>query len=231
MWFCPEPPLQRKKARSATRREGFRWSERPLNLLEKRNQTGESSRNYRTVSDFLWIMNLPFCDGGDRPLNPIVCGITYDRLQGDGLSGLVRNQDHPGTKFLHQGRFTRGKGLFSAIEYKPPAEVADDEFPFQLTTGRIHVHYHTGTMTRNSPSWNERSTNVSRDKSRRCCRAWDCRCETVLVTSRRGSVSTRVKLAGRGERKTVFMPFHFVESRANILTNPIFDPVAKIPEF
>jgi predicted molibdopterin-dependent oxidoreductase YjgC len=122
--------------------------------------------------------------------------------------------------------------LFSAIEYKPPAEVADDEFPFQLTTGRIHVHYHTGTMTRNSPSLereiNECFLEMNPEDAAELGIADG---EIVRVTSRRGSVSTRAKLAGREERKTVFMPFHFVESRANILTNPIFDPVAKIPEF
>jgi predicted molibdopterin-dependent oxidoreductase YjgC len=40
-----------------------------------------------------------------------------------------------------------------------------------------------------------------------------------------------VKLTDAAGRKTVFMPFHFLESRANILTNPAFDPIAKIPEF
>jgi predicted molibdopterin-dependent oxidoreductase YjgC len=53
----------------------------------------------------------------------------------------------------------------------------------------------------------------------------------VVIASRRGSVSTRVKLTDASGRKTVFMPFHFFESRANILTNPTFDPIAKIPEF
>jgi len=52
----------------------------------------------------------------------------------------------------------------------------------------------------------------------------------VVIASRRGSVPTRVKLTDGSRRKTVFMPFHFIESRANILTNPTFDPIAKIPE-
>ena len=60
--------------------------------------------------------------------------------------------DHPGTPILHTERFTRGKGLFHAIEYRPPEELIDDEFPIQLTTGRYFPHYHTGTMTRNSPT-------------------------------------------------------------------------------
>lgn len=165
-------------------------------------------------------------------LTPSYGGIHYERLQGDGLQWPCPNTEHPGTKFLHQGRFTRGKGLFSAIEYKPASEIPDDEYPFQLTTGRVHVQYHTGTMTRNSPSL-EREINECfleihpKDAAELKVRDGDW----VTIESRRGSVSTRVKLTDATGRKTVFMPFHFLESRANILTNPIFDPIAKIPEF
>ena len=165
-------------------------------------------------------------------LTPSYAGITYDRLQGDGLQWPCPNRDHPGTKFLHQGRFTRGKGLFTPIEYKPAAELVDEDYPFQLTTGRVHVHYHTGTITRNSPSL-EREIN-------------ECFLEMhpedavelgvsdgdwVVIESRRGSVSSKVKLTRTISKRAVFMPFHFLESRANILTNPAFDPIAKIPEF
>jgi anaerobic selenocysteine-containing dehydrogenase len=122
--------------------------------------------------------------------------------------------------------------LFSAIEYKPPAETADEEYPFQLTTGRVHVHYHTGTMTRNSPSLEREISECflemhpkDADELKVTDGDW------VVIASRRGSVSTRVKLTDASGRKTVFMPFHFLESRANILTNPTFDPIAKIPEF
>ena len=159
-------------------------------------------------------------------------GITYDRLQGDGLQWPCPNTDHLGTKFLHQGRFTRGKGLFSAIEYKPPAEVANEEFPFQLTTGRIHVHYHTGTMTRNSPSLEREIKECFLEMNPADAEELGIRdSDRVLISSRRGCVSTRVKLTDATGRKTVFMPFHFLESRANILTNPALDPIAKIPEF
>lgn len=165
-------------------------------------------------------------------VTPSYGGMTYDRLQGDGLQWPCPNTDHPGTKFLHQGRFTRGKGLFSAIEYKPPAEVADAEYPFQLTTGRIHVHYHTGTMTRNSPSLEREINQCFLEMNPEDARELGIRDgDRVLISSRRGSVSTRVKLTEAEERRTVFMPFHFLESRANILTNPTFDPIAKIPEF
>jgi len=165
-------------------------------------------------------------------LTPSYAGISYDRLQGDGLQWPCPRPDHPGTKFLHQGRFTRGKGLFTPIEYKPAAEIADSEYPYQLTTGRTHVHYHTGTMTRNSPSLareiKECFVELHPADAKELGIADGDR---IILRSRRGAVSSRVKLTGSGERRLVFMPFHFLESRANILTNPAFDPVAKIPEY
>jgi formate dehydrogenase alpha subunit len=165
-------------------------------------------------------------------LTPSYGGITYDRIQGEGLQWPCPNREHPGTTFLHQGRFARGKGLFHAIEFKPPAEIVDAEYPFQLTTGRLYVHYHTGTMTRNSPSLDQEIKECFLEMNPADARELGVRDgDTVVVESRRGSVSTKVKLTEAVGEKVVFMPFHFLESRANILTNPAFDPIAKIPEY
>jgi formate dehydrogenase alpha subunit len=165
-------------------------------------------------------------------LTPSYGGITYDRLQGEGLQWPCPEADHLGTKFLHQGRFARGKGLFHAIEYKSPAEAVDEEYPFQLTTGRLYVHYHTGTMTRNSPSLDReiKECFLEMNPADAADRGIGDG-ETVRVASRRGSVATKVRLTRGVDEKVVFMPFHFLESRANILTNPAFDPIAKIPEY
>jgi formate dehydrogenase alpha subunit len=165
-------------------------------------------------------------------LTPSYGGISYNRLQGDGLQWPCPNPEHSGTKFLHQGRFSRGKGLFAPIEFKPAAETPDEDYPFQLTTGRIHVHYHTGTMTRNSPSLDREVKECFLEMNSEDGRALGIADgDSVRVQSRRGAVETKVKLTPSVSKKVVFMPFHFIESRANILTNPIFDPIAKIPEF
>jgi predicted molibdopterin-dependent oxidoreductase YjgC len=55
--------------------------------------------------------------------------------------------EHPGTPFLHKGRFVRGKGLMKAIPFKEPAELPDEKYPLILTTGRVLQQFHTGTMT------------------------------------------------------------------------------------
>jgi len=218
----------------------FSNTERRVQLLRKAVEPpGESKPDWQIIQELSSCFGYPMDYASPRTimeeiakLTPSYGGITYDRLQGDGLQWPCPNAEHPGTKFLHQGRFTRGKGLFSAIEYKPAAEIADEEYPFQLTTGRIHVHYHTGTMTRNSPSLEREISECfleihPEDAAEMNVTDGD----RVVIASRRGSVSTRVKLTDAAGRKTVFMPFHFLESRANILTNPAFDPIAKIPEF
>jgi formate dehydrogenase major subunit len=165
-------------------------------------------------------------------LTPSYGGIRYDRLQAEGVQWPCPTAEHPGTKFLHQGRFSRGKGLFTPIEYKPAAELPDEEYPFQLTTGRVHVHFHTGTMTRNSPSLEREIKECFLEMNPSdATELGITEGDWVSLQSRRGTVSTKIKVTSSINKKTVFMPFHFLENRANILTNPVFDPIAKIPEF
>jgi len=165
-------------------------------------------------------------------VTPSYGGITYERLEGDGMFWPCLNQDHPGTKVLHQGRFSRGQGLFHAIDYKPPAEMVDVDYPVWLTTGRVHVHYHTGTMTRNSPSLHAEMPEGFLEINPEDARGLGIkRGEAVRVVSRRGEIVARVDVTTRVRQGMVFMPFHFVESCANILTNPAHDPIAKIPEY
>ncbi len=81
-------------------------------------------------------------------LAPSYGGISYERLEGDGLQWPCPNMEHPGTQFLHKGQFTRGLGKFNVVDYRPSMELPDLEYPFILTTGRVLCQYHTGTMTR-----------------------------------------------------------------------------------
>jgi formate dehydrogenase alpha subunit len=163
---------------------------------------------------------------------PSYGGITFERLEGEGLQWPCPNTDHPGTKFLHKDKFARGKGLFHAIEFKPPAESVDEEFPFWFTTGRVYVHYHTGTMTRNSPTLHaEIPEGLLEIHPEDALRLEVQEGDRVKVSSRRGEITAKTQLTDRVEPGVVFMPFHFAESCANVLTNPEHDPIAKIPEF
>ncbi|EFK05929.1 formate dehydrogenase, alpha subunit [delta proteobacterium NaphS2] len=165
-------------------------------------------------------------------LTPSYGGISYDRLEGEGIQWPCPDKDHPGTKFLHKDAFARGKGLFHAITYQPPDEVVDEEYPFWLTTGRVFAHYHTATMTRNCPRLDaeiregflelnpEDANNLGVSDG-----------DMVTVSSRRGTLNVKTTVTDRVDAGVLFLPFHFLESNANVLTNPAFDPIAKIPEF
>ncbi|MCF8031062.1 MAG: formate dehydrogenase subunit alpha [Desulfohalobiaceae bacterium] len=165
-------------------------------------------------------------------LTPSYGGITYQRLEGDGLQWPCPDTGHPGTKILHQERFARGLGLFHGVEHQAPAESVDQEYPYWLTTGRIYTHYHTGTMTHNSPTLEREAPEgwmeIHPDDARKLgVRTGD----RVRVASRRGSVEAAAYVTEDISPGTVFMTFHYVESNANVLTNPATDPIARIPEY
>jgi predicted molibdopterin-dependent oxidoreductase YjgC len=62
-----------------------------------------------------------------RRVTPSYAGITWKRLdENGGIHWPCPTIDHPGTPILHTAQFTRGKGLFHAIDHQPPAEVSDD---------------------------------------------------------------------------------------------------------
>ena len=165
-------------------------------------------------------------------LTPSYGGITYDRLEGEGLQWPCPTTDHPGTKFLHKDGFARGKGLFHAIEFIPPDESVDEEYPFWLTTGRVFAHFHTRTMTQNCPSLDREIPEAYLELSPTDAKQMGvCQDDEVKITSRRGQITAKTMVTDRVKEGLVFMPFHFVESCANILTNPANDPIAKIPEF
>lgn len=167
-----------------------------------------------------------------RRVTPSYAGITWARIEHEGLQWPCPSSDHPGTPILHSSAFTRGKGLFHATGFTQPAEIADNDYPLLLTTGRLLYHYHTGTMTRKSEGLNERAPECQIEISGKDADKYglvDGKKATVF--SRRGKISARVNVSKMAVPGTVFIPFHFAEEAANRLTNAKLDPVAKIPEF
>jgi formate dehydrogenase alpha subunit len=165
-------------------------------------------------------------------VTPSYGGMSFARLEDDGLCWPCPSGDHPGTPILHIGRFTRGKGRFFPIVYQPPAEETDEDFPLTLTTGRLLEHYHTGTMTRRVEGLNELvPTGFVEVNPADAARLGVEDGRPVVVETRRGRIDVPAFVTGRVDEGTVFVPFHFWESPANRLTNTARDPVAKIPEF
>jgi formate dehydrogenase alpha subunit len=166
-----------------------------------------------------------------RNLTPSYGGIGYQRLEDGGLQWPCPTDDHAGTPILHTNTFVRGKGRFVPLQYIPPGEMPDEDYPLILTTGRSLYHFHTGTMTRKVSGLNiiepEGVVEMSpQDASQLSIAQGD----KVKVSSRRGEVITKAKVTEALAPGVVFMTFHFAESAANILTNPKLDPVSKIPE-
>mgnify|MGYP001154415356 CR=1 FL=1 len=165
-------------------------------------------------------------------LSPSYAGILYERIEHQGLQWPCPTADHPGTRFLHTGKFSRGLGKFSAVEWQAPAEVPDDEFPFVLTTGRVLYHFHGGTMTRRSKGLSEIYPEALVEINPADARALGVADgEMVHVCSRRGQVVAKAQVVDRPDQGVIFMTFHFAEAAANLLTNAALDPIAKIPEF
>jgi len=160
-------------------------------------------------------------------------GMTYERLGINGLQWPCPSQDHPGTPYLHKESFTRGKGRFHAIEYKDPAELACEDYPLLLTTGRMFAHFHTGTMTRVSKHLDvEQKTGYVEIHPEDARKIRVKSGEPVLLTSRRGQMEVPARITTDIKPGTLFLPIHFGENPTNILTNAsAFDPLAKIPEF
>jgi formate dehydrogenase major subunit len=164
-------------------------------------------------------------------LAPIYGGITYERIDQCGLQWPCPNTEHPGTQFLHAGKFSRGLGKFSAVEWEPAKELPDENYPFVLTTGRVLYHWHGGTMTRRTSLEEIYPEELVELNPKDAQKLGVADGDLVRVTSRRGQVVAKAEVVERTDPGVVFMTFHFHEAAANLLTNPVLDPVAKIPEY
>ena len=164
-------------------------------------------------------------------LTPSYGGITYQRIEKGGLQWPCPTAEHPGTLFLHKDTFTRGKGKFMPLQYRPSAELPDANYPLILTTERSLYHYHTSTMTGKVKGLRKlRSEDLVEINPADALKLGIADGQMVKVTSRRGEVEARARVTTVSPPGVVSMTFHFAESPTNVLTNPALDPVAKIPE-
>ncbi len=158
-------------------------------------------------------------------------GVTYGRLEQSGLQVPVWDELHPGTPFLFAETFPSGPGKFHPLDYIPAAEAPDEAFPFILTTGRVLEHWHGGTLTRHS-AVNELYPQAIVEINPADALLYNIEDgQPVQVASRRGMVVLRALVSERTRPGVVFIPFHFAEAAANLLTNDALDPLALIPEF
>jgi predicted molibdopterin-dependent oxidoreductase YjgC len=167
-----------------------------------------------------------------RQLTPDIWGIDYDRLEREGgVHWPCPDFDHPGTPYLFAETFPRGRGKFWELEYGTESEQPDEEYPLNLTTGRVLYHWHGSTMSGRSTledAFPEAICEIHPADAEK----FDIHTgDWIAVTSRRGTIKLRVLVTGRSPRGTVFIPFHFAEAAANKLTLVQVDSRAKIPDF
>jgi formate dehydrogenase alpha subunit len=164
-------------------------------------------------------------------LVPEYAGVKYARLEGEGLQTPVWDEHHPGTPFLFADTFPSGRGKFHPLDYRPTVEMPDEEYPLILTTGRVLEHWHGSTLTRHSRLEDLYPEAVVEVHPGDAARMKLENGQPVRASSRRGSIVLRVKVTEKSTPGVVFIPFHFAEAAANLLTNDALDPQAKIPEY
>lgn len=217
----------------------FTNTERRVQRVRKAlSPPGEAKEDAWIISELSERMNFPMRYGHIEEVFqeignvwPGVKGITYGRIEKLGIQWPCPTIDHPGTPYLFKGGFPRGKAPFSVVNYTPSKELPDREFPFMLSTGRHLYHYHTGTMIRKGDALNSIAPEAYVELNSRDAKKLSVlNGEKVKVSSRRGSIDIQVKISKRVDHGRVFIPFHYREAAANILTNTALDPVCKIPE-
>lgn len=217
----------------------FTNTERRVQLLRRAvPPPGEALADWEIICRLAERMGYPMSYAGPAEimdevtrLVPSYGGMGYAYLGEGGKQWPCPQPGHPGTPILHREKFARGRARLFPLEFRPPAEVPDTEYPLYLTTGRILFHYHTGSMTRRARGLQairpDPYVEIHPDTA---AGLGITDGQVVEVASRRGSIRLRALVTDRTAPAVVFIPFHYAEAAANVLTNPALDPQARIPE-
>jgi formate dehydrogenase alpha subunit len=199
---------------------------------------GEARADWQVICDVATAMGYPMRYGHPSEimdeiaaLAPMMAGVSYARLEGNGLQWPVPDRAHPGTSLMHAERFPRGRARFAAVEYIPPGAEPDAQYPFVLTTGRVLEHYNTGTMTRRTGLVQIIDRDFLEvhpaDAAEHGLRDGDVAC----VQSCRASARLTVRLSKRVARGNLFTSFHFPDAGVNELFSSSSDILTRCPEY
>jgi formate dehydrogenase major subunit len=164
---------------------------------------------------------------------PAYGGINRQRATArGGVHWPCLTEDHLGTPVLHTERFAtaNGKGQFLPVAFKPPVEKVCDDYPLVLTTGRLSLHYNSGSMTRRSIPIMQRIARPRVEIHPEDAARFNIENGMLTrVSTIRGEITVEAYLTATIEPGVVFLPFHF--PGVNELTIDALDSEAKIPEF
>jgi formate dehydrogenase alpha subunit len=218
----------------------FTNAERRIRRIRKAVEPlGETRTDWRIVCDLAQAMGhaMDYADAAAvmdeiAACSPMLGGVSYARLEGEGLIWPCPTCDHPGTPILHKESFTRGKGRFSILNNVETLEKPDADYPLILVTGRRREHYNNGSMTRRCAGLlalvPEELVEIHPDDAAKLGISNGGR---VQISSRRGSIELTASVTERSRPGSVFMAFHHEEPLTNILTSPGVDEIALTPEY
>ncbi|CFY06213.1 Molybdopterin oxidoreductase [Syntrophomonas zehnderi OL-4] len=215
----------------------FTNTERRVQRVRKAIEPIPGQANWETICQMVTRMGYPMNYESPREiwaemasLTPSMKGINYGRLENESLQWPCPSTDHPGTPFLHAGKFTRGLGLFQPSEHIPPGEMPDEEYPFLLSTGRILYHYNVTTPYSKGISsiWDKEMAEVNPLDAEKLGLVTGSQ---VKVSSRRGEAITAVKVTDRVLPGVIWMSFHYTATPTNALTSHHLDPITGTGEY
>jgi formate dehydrogenase major subunit len=218
----------------------FTNAERRVQRIRKAvNQPGSALPDWQITCRFSEAMGHPMhYDGAERIMEeiartaPILGGIHYQRLEGEGLIWPCPDKNHPGTPILHTESFTRGRGRFSVLGNVATLESPDDTYPLILVTGRRLAHYNNGSMTRRCRGLlaldPEEYVEIHPQDAELLAITTGTE---VTISSRRGTIRLPAVVSKRSRPGTVFTAFHFAEPLVNAITSPGRDEIAGTPEY
>ena len=168
-------------------------------------------------------------------VSPIYAGLDWERIDKGAKNGVnqwpVPHKAHPGTPRLHEGEFVNGRGIFSNVHYRDPAETIDDAFPMWLTTGRRLQSYHTHTQTGRAQGIEYLLSEEALEVNPADIEKWGLSDgEWCQMSSARGSITIKVKATNRSPRGTVFASFSFADVPVNLLTGSGYDAITHTAE-
>jgi formate dehydrogenase major subunit/formate dehydrogenase alpha subunit len=167
-------------------------------------------------------------------MSPNWYGVRYDRLEETGLQWPCVDRDDPGSTYLHAPRPARpnGKGKLWPVEYQPPIELPDSEYPLTLSTGRTLYHYNSATMTMREAGITDKQEDpffeISAEDASDLGLAEG---DWARLVSRRGDLEARALISDRVYPGLVWMALHFAQAKVNWLTHDVGDPLIGTPEY
>jgi formate dehydrogenase major subunit len=167
-----------------------------------------------------------------RTVWPAARGISYARLEREGLRWPCSSEDHPGTDILHRDTFGIGpRARLHVIDYQPTSETTDAEFPFLLTTGRTLHQFNAGTMTARTPNAVLRPKDLLEMAPADAAALSLSDGDLVRVVSGYGAAHLPLRTTERVKRGELFATFHTAETFLNRVTGPHRDRLAGTPEY